>query len=360
MLGSRPVKGFSVLQQLLFTVKTKSMKKHDVFIGVDVSKNKFDVCVLESEKYSIVFQSVYENNKKGIQQMKKHLLKEVKADRSTWLFCLEHTGIYSMPLCCFLSEEKLDYALVSGLQIHRSLGLKRGKSDKADATDIARYACLHEPEIKLYELPEKILLKLRLLLTHRVRLLKARKMFADTDEANEFMDKSICKEVVKESRLLIRQLDKKIEAVNAQIQMLIESDEKLKSTYQLVASVPGVGPQITCYLLIYTRCFTSFDNARQLACFAGVAPFEYSSGSSIKGKTKVSHLANKKLKALLNMGALNAKRTDRELSLYYQRKIAEGKNGMLVMNAIRNKLVARIFATVKRGTPFVPLMQFAS
>ena len=329
-------------------------------MGIDVSKSKLDVCVLESETHRVLLQATYENTKKGVQQMQKQLLKEMKAEKSTWLFCMEHTGVYTMPLCCFLSEQKLDYALVSGLEIHRSLGLKRGKSDKADAKDIARYACLHESEMKLYELPEKVLLKLRLLLTHRERLLQAKRVFANTEEANEFMDKSVCREVVKESRFIVKQFDKKIAAANKQIQELIDADEQLKTAYQLVCSVPGVGPQITCYLLIYTRCFTSFDNARQLACFAGIAPFEYSSGSSIRGKTKVSHLANKKLKALLNMGALNAKRTDREIGLYYERKIAEGKNGMLVMNAIRNKLIGRIFATVKRGTPFVPLMQFAA
>ena len=129
------------------------MKMHSVFIGVDVSKNKFDVCVLASETHCVLLQATYENTKKGIGQMQKQLLKEIKTAPSTWLFCMEHTGVYTMPLCCFLSEQKLDYALESGLEIHRSLGLKRGKSDKADARDIARYACLHEPEIKLYELP---------------------------------------------------------------------------------------------------------------------------------------------------------------------------------------------------------------
>ena len=112
--------------------------------------------------------------------------------------------------------------------------------------------------------------------------------------------------------------------------------------------------------MVYTCCFTSFTDARKLACYAGVAPFEYSSGKSIRGRSKVSHLANKKLKALLSLATLNAKRKDKELQLYYQRKISEGKNGMLVMNALRNKLIHRIFATVKRGTPYVPLMKFAA
>lgn len=336
------------------------MKKHQLFIGIDVSKSKLDVCVLQAENHVVLTHLIIENTNKGITQLYKRLKKELRPEVSEWMFCMEHTGVYAMPLCYFLSAQSLDYALVSGLQIHRSLGLKRGKSDKADATDIARYACLHEPEITLYQLPEKQLIKLKSLLAHRERLLKAKKIFMASEEEQEFMGKEACSEVVKESKRLTRVFDKQIAAVNAQITELITGDEQLHKTYQLVSSVPGVGPQTTCYLLIYTRCFTAFDNARQLACYAGVAPFEYSSGSSIRGRTKVSHLANKKLKSLLSMGALTAKKVDKELGVYYDRKIAEGKNGMVVMNAIRNKLLARVFATVKRGTPYVPLMQFAA
>jgi transposase len=337
------------------------MKKHKVFIGVDVSKNKLDIGVLLKNNHQILYQDVYENTAKGIRELLTDLKRKTEAAFAECLFCMEHTGVYTMPLCYFLSNQKIDYVLEPGLQIHRSLGIKRGKSDKADAKDIARYASMHEPELKLYEMPEKLLIKLKVLLTHRERLLHSKKMFSDTStELDEFVtDKTITREVIKDSRSLIRMLDLKIEKVNHQIQALIQSDIKLKNMYQLVSSIPGVGPQITCYLLVYTRCFSAFENARQFASYAGVAPFEYTSGSSIQGRTKVSQLANKKLKVLLNMGALTAKKLDPELSLYYQRKIKEGKNGMLVMNAIRNKLVARIFATVKRGTPYVPLMKFA-
>jgi transposase len=336
------------------------MGKHQIFIGVDVSKNKLDVCVFSSESHTVLSHFVIENTIKGITHLHKRLKRELKVDVTAWMFCIEHTGVYTMPLCYFLSEKELDYSLISGLQIHRSLGLKRGKSDKADAADIARYACTHEPAIKLYQLPEKNLIKLKLLLAHRERLLKAKMIFMAPEEEQEFVGKEVNHEVVKDSNSLVRTLNNKITKVNTQMMELIAGDEQLNNAYQLVSSVPGVGPQITCYLLVYTRCFTAFDNARQLACYAGVAPFEYSSGSSIRGRTKVSHLANKKLKALLNMGALTAKKVDREMGLYYQRKVEEGKNGMLVMNAIRNKLLNRIFATVKRGTPFVPLMQFAA
>ena len=89
-----------------------------------------------------------------------------------------------------------------------------------------------------------------------------------------------------------------------------------------------------------------------------VAPFEYTSGSSIKGKTKVSHLANKKIKALLNIAALSAKKNDTEMKAYYDKKVKEGKNKMLVLNSIRCKIISRAFAVIQRNTPFVNVNKF--
>ncbi len=124
--------------------------------------------------------------------------------------------------------------------------------------------------------------------------------------------------------------------------------------------MPGVGPQTAINLIVTTRCFSTFENWRQLACYAGVAPFEYRSGTSIRGKTKVNHIANKKLKSLLNMAALSAKRHDKQLKEYYERKIQEGKNGMSVMNALRCKIISRVFATIKRETPYVDFLKYSA
>jgi transposase len=337
------------------------MKKHQLFIGVDVSKATLDVAVLVKEEHNILYQQQYENTRLGCIRLLRELKKLCKTDAEQYLFCMEHTGIYTIPLCCQLSEAMVDYVIEPGLQIHRSLGIKRGKSDKADAKDIARYACMHEPELKLYSMPEQILVDLKLLLSHRDKLLKAKRLFSDNEEIRAYCNKSDVKsEVVRQNTAFMKQLDAKIKKADADIDTLIKSDEELSKAYALASSVPGIGRQITCYLLVYTRCFTAFENSRQLASYIGVAPFEFSSGTSIMGRTKVSHLANKKLKSLINMGALTAKKYDQELLLYYKRKEAEGKNRMLIMNAIRNKLVARIFATVKRGTPYVPTMRFAS
>ncbi len=345
----------------LLTLKHKIMEKHEVFIGVDVSKSKLDVSVVLGSDRQLLYHQVYQNNKKGIDRIFLDIRKRTGVRQASWLFCMEHSGVYAMPLAYSLSEMKYDYALVPAIAIQRSLGMKRGKNDKADSLDIARYACIHGPDITLYQLPESSLMKLKLLLGHRDRLIGSRKMFITAGkETGDFLDSSIASDVVNSSNSVIKTLSEEIKLADRQIMELIRSDEKLSEAYDLATSVPGVGPQTVCHLMVHTRCFTSFDNARQLACYVGVAPFEYSSGSSIRGKTRVSHMANKKLKSLVSMGALNAARFDAEMRQYYQRKVGEGKNAMLVMNAVRNKLLARVFATVKRGTPYVPMMKFAA
>lgn len=337
------------------------MEKHEVFIGVDVSKKKLDVSVVLGADRKLLYHQVYSNDASGIGNIFIDLNKKTDVGKKAWLFCMEHSGIYAMPLTFSLAERELDHVLVPAITIQRSLGMKRGKSDKADSYDIARYACLHGRDLELYRLPERSLMKLKLLLAHRDRLIGSRKMFLNaTKETDGFLDATIASDVVDSGRSIIEKLTSEIKQADSQIMELIRSDEKLSEVYDLASSVPGVGPQTVCHLMVHTRCFTSFDNARQLACYVGVAPFEYSSGSSIRGKTRVSHMANKKLKSLVSMGALNAARFDAEMRQYYQRKVGEGKNAMLVMNAVRNKLLARVFATVKRGTPFVPMMKFAA
>jgi transposase len=130
--------------------------------------------------------------------------------------------------------------------------------------------------------------------------------------------------------------------------------------YQLIQTIRGIGPVLAKYMIIYTENFTLFNDPRKFACFAGIAPFEYSSGSSVKGRTRVHPLANKHLKSLLNMAAMGPIQLDGEYKTYYKRRTDEGKNKMSTLNIIRNKLVFRIFAVVKRGTPYVDLSKFAA
>jgi len=335
-------------------------KSFSVFIGIDVSKFKLDVCCLQVDEKQGQHQ-IFDNTLKGIRVMLKWIGELTAVPKEEYLFCLEHTGIYTMPLCCYLAEQQCRFAMVPALEILKSIGMKRGKTDKADAAAIAKYALIRCTDIRLYTLPERQLVKLKFLLSHRNLLVKTRKSFyVALTEPRSFVDNKLISDINRHNKQLVVNLDAKIKQTEKQIAEIIQSDEQMKKVYNLLISVPGIGQHIAAYLIVYTRCFTVFESSRKFACYAGIAPFEHQSGISVKGRSRVSHLANKRMKSLLNLAALTAKKTDAQIKNYYDRKLSEGKNPMLILNNIRNKLVARIFATVKRQTPYVFTMQFAA
>lgn len=335
------------------------MKNPISFIGIDVSKNKLDVCLLIDPKANQLTHLVVSNGVKGFNQIIKAAQK-MNFDLEQSLICFENTGIYSVPLSCFLDAMKMHYWVVPAIEIKRSKGLRRGKTDKTDARDIAFYAYTHVHRMNCSKMPETDILKLQLLYSEREKLLKAVHMLQRSTESEGFLPKEVTREISKVNKTTVKKLKQAQLQVEKRIKEIISSNSELCHQYDLITSVPGVGPLTATYLIVVTKGFKLFADWRKLACYAGVAPFEYSSGTSIKGRTKVHPLANKKLKSLLNLCALNAKRVDKDIKSYYERKTTEGKNPMLVLNAIRCKVLARVFATVNRGTPYVNLQKFAA
>lgn len=335
------------------------MKKYAATVGIDVSKSKLDVRFILSASDAKYPHLIVSNNEKGIRQIISFLTKR-KVDLSEVIFCFENTGIYSMPLAIFFSNHNVDYYEIPAIEVKRSKGLTRGKNDKADALDIAFYAVTHNHKLNVSKVSEADLMRLQLLYSEREKLLKAIHSLERSKEVVGFLPKEVLKEMLAINKKSIVSLKKSLKEINMLITQLIKENTEINQAFKLATSVPGVGPQSALYMIIKTRCFTRFANWRKLACYAGVAPFEYSSGSSIKGRTKVSHLADKKLKALLTMAALSAKRNDKEMNEYYERKVKDGKNKMLVMNAIRCKILSRVFAVIERQSPFVNTHKFAA
>lgn len=325
-------------------------------VGIDVSKSTLDVCLHSLQVFTRVA-----NTKKGYKTMLVWLKKISGFSADQVLFCFEHTGIYSFPLSCFLSEMQLNYTIVPGLEIKRSLGIQRGKNDKVDAKKIALYAYRRRDEITLYQMPDKSINEMRNLLSLREKLIKQRASLKVT------MKEQSCLMVKKDNKLLfsvpqklINELNKQIAIIDQEIEKVVEENQTILKNYLLVKSIPGVGRQTALHLIVITNNFVLFDDYRKLASYAGVAPFPYSSGTSIKGKNKVNPLANKKLKSLLSSCAVSAIRTDPEMKLYFKRRMEKGIHKMNTINAVRNKLLARVFAVVRRGTPFVTLGKFAA
>lgn len=335
------------------------MKIYANHVGIDISKLKLDVYLLEDISTNKSEHFIVMNNEEGIKSMIKKL-KSKKIDLTKVLFCFEHTGVYTCPLAIYLAKYGLNFWLVPAIEIKRSKGISRGKSDKVDAKDIAWYSVRNIDKLSLSKMPEKEIQQLKLLFSEREKVVKSLLIFTSTSENKHFMDKQVYKEVRDFNEKTIKQLKASKIAIEKRMYAIVNSSPEIKQQYNLIISVPGVGLQSALYFIIVTKGFTAFSNSRKFACYAGTAPFEYSSGSSIRGATKVNHMADKKMKSLLQMSALSAIRHDNQIKTYYKKKQGEGKNNMLILNNIRCKIIDRVFCVVKRKTPFVNTCAFAS
>ena len=315
-------------------------------IGIDMSKLTFDVRIHSSQAYV-----QFKNSKTDFKELLKWSFKNSAFSKENILFIFEHTGLYSHQLAVYLTEQKVPFALVPGLEIKRSLGIARGKDDKVDATKIALYGYRLRDELNPYKLPTTQVLSIKRLLSLRERLVKQRAGFkASFKEQKRVLILNKNKTLFDVQEKMIAYLTKQINDVEKQMITLIKCDDKLKKQYELITSIKGLGMQSTLFIIAYTSGFTKFKNARKFASYIGIAPFPNTSGTSLIGRTKVSHLANKKIKSLLDMCSKSAIQHNPEMKKYYEKRVAEGKNKMSTLNIIRNKLVARIFAVVERGS----------
>lgn len=329
------------------------------FIGIDVSKKTLDITMLDSQGKLIYYERIA-NDGKVIKTTFNDFMKQHKVDYAKSLFCMEYTGIYNLPLVKWLQTQSAMIWMESGTQINKSQGLVRGKNDKVDSGLIALYAFSNRHKIKIWQAPREIVNKIAVLLTQRTRFIKAKKQLTiPVEEQKLFLSKDSIKSINKHNDSPVKALLKSIETIEDEITALIKSDERLYRIYKIATSVDGVGMVTAVHMITTTNEFLSITEAKKYACYSGVAPFEHSSGTSIRGKTRVSHMANKKVKTLLHMAALAAIQVKGDMKDYYNRKVQEGKNKMSIINAVRNKIIHRIFACINQDRLFVKNYQFS-
>lgn len=330
-------------------------KSWNYVMGIDVSKKTFDVALGADQVKATHQLACFANKLNGYDDLEEWL-EQQEISYSQLLICLENTGIYHRRLVDYLQSKGAVVWVESGLQIKRSGGIQRGKTDAIDAQRIQHYACRFQDRLVEYQPRGKELQQVADLMSLRARFQNSLKSFKmpikelrkmGMIEQADCLEQS-CQETIEAMKKNLKELDKKILKI-------IRSEEQLNECYRLTTSVKGVGFVTATNLLVYTNCFNRFDSAKQLAAYAGVAPYQHQSGTSIHRKTRVHHMANKTLKTNLHLAALSAVQHDPELKDYYWRKTEkEGKNKMLVLNNVRNKLVARIFSCVKNKRFYTP------
>lgn len=322
------------------------MSKFSNFLGIDVSKEYFDAVVILNSHKTNTIHNQFTNNSKGLKELI-NWLKSNQSKAENTLVCLEHTGLYGKIIIQNLLANAYCVWVEVPLQIIRSMGIQRGKNDKIDAERIAYYAMKNQDEAKIYQPPRKIIDVIRKLLNLRDHLVNTKALLIkNTKELKDF-EPELAKLNEKYSKSTIQGIEKDLKSIENELDKVIEDDEKLSNLFKKITSVVGIGKVTALLLICFTNEFTRCETPRQLACYSGVVPFEHTSGKSIKAKPKVHYMANKTLKKQLHMCALASINAKGELKEYFERKVAEGKNKMLVINNIRNKLIHRVCACIR-------------
>lgn len=326
------------------------------YLGIDVSKPWFDVSllpVIDHVKQPFVTER-FDNTVAGMNAFKNWLKVSGVTLDSNSLLVIENTGVYHRLLWSFCSKYNLPLHIGNAAHIKWSLGITRGKNDVIDSVRLCQYCCKQSDELKATPVLNPVFMKLKDLMSSRSRLvtqLHSTKNYIKELQCSN--DKLLLATLEKAHKAAIEGIKKSICQIEELIDQIIEQDANIYKNYLLIKSVPGIGHLTAVYIICCTNNFASKVSGKQLASYAGVVPFEHSSGVSIRGRNRVHKMANKDLKKMLHLCALTAIKYYPEFKQYFDRKKAEGKNGMLVINAIRNKLVLRVVAVVNKQQPYV-------
>lgn len=326
------------------------MKHYQHIFGVDISKKTIDISIVQA---AVTTHKQFSNNSSGMEALLQWL-QDGSIDFTSALFCMEATGLYCFTLTHFLAAHNIDIWIEHAAQIKKATALARGKSDKVDARRIAVYAAKNLDLLRLWKPMDTTIEKIKHLASLRERMVETQKrLLTPIKEFEQAGNANMARLLLKAIRKSVAAIEKDIKSIEASIIQIVNGDENLRQLYSIVTSVIGIGFVTAINLIIHTNGFTQLKDVRKLACYCGVAPFEYSSGTSIRGKTRVHYMANKKLKCNLHMASLSAIKLDTDLKHYYERKVGEGKNKMSVLNAVRNKLLARVIAVVNKQQLYV-------
>ena len=330
---------------------------YNYFIGIDFSKQTFDVTILGKNNLSGKGEhKQFKNTINGMNMFERWIKKSVGKDSSEQvLICGENTGLYSKVVSDGLVDHGYSMWLESALRIKRSLGISRGKDDKKDSRDIAEYAGRHADKYAPHHPLSPELEALKVLFSERKQLVKQKSAIETrkSEMKDIFKNNSLLRESSHLNDKIIKDIKARINEINKKMKKIIASSDSLKKNYDILTSMKGIGLINAVALLVHTVNFERFDyDAKSICCFWGVAPFAHTSGTSINGTPHVSTYADKYLKSLLSEAAISAIRFCPEIAAYAERMLAKGKHPSIVKNNCKNKMLHMLVAMVKTGTQY--------
>ena len=318
------------------------------YLGIDISKDKFDVALLDGKKGK---HKVFKNNEDGFERLLEWL--KQNSINSSLHACMESTGRYGEKLAKFLFKagHKISIVNPACIKAYAQSQLKRVKTDKVDALLIANFCRINEPKAwippseEIEELTE---------LTRRISHLEKLK----TSENNHLKSGISSQSAIKSAKTVIKTLEEEIKKLKKRISEIIDSDNDLKKKKELLKTIPGIADRTAEVILRETKGgIENFESARQLAAYAGITPQIKESGSSVRGKGIISRLGNERLRTALYLPAVVAKKYNSSVKVFCERLSEKGKKGKQVICAGIRKLLHIVFGVLKSGKPFDPNCQ---
>ena len=308
-------------------------------IGIDVSKDSLAICHLANGKMQHLETG---NDKAGFKQL-------VRRCGTDSLYVMEATGIYYLQLAYYLVEQGARVVVVNPVIIKRyiQMHLGKGKSDRKDAQWIMRYG--QQNEVKQWQPEEQVIVECRQLEQVIEQLIKQKTMVTNSIEALE-RQPVVSSLAVKNLKQTLKMLEKQVKQMQDKLVATLE--RTFQKEMELLGSIPGIGRKTAGMLLLFAGGFKDMNNYRQLIAKAGLSPREYTSGTSIRGKVRITKMGGSLIRGKLFMCSFSAKKSNAACKALYERLVAKGKNGKLALIAVCNKLLKQAFAIVKSGIPY--------
>jgi transposase len=314
---------------------------YDNFVGIDISKYFFDASVEVSGKLR---HHQFPSTEKGFEALLKWCQKWQVGSAH---FCMEATGAFWVEIATTLHEAGFAVSVVNPACIKRfaQSELKRTKTDKVDAGIISRFCRAMSPA--LWQPISAELQQLQKLVRRVLDLTKIRQQ-----EKNRRSSKSLDGVTLESVERTLKFIEAEIVKLKGQIERLYKKYPQLQHKRELLLSIPGVGPETANTVISEVPCIEMFSSAKQLVAYAGLAPKEITSGSSIRGRTRISKTGRSRLRTVLYLPSVSARKYNPIIHAFCDRLLKNGKAPMKVVGAAMRKLLHIIFGVLKSGKPF--------
>ncbi len=312
------------------------MTKDKEIYGIDISKDVFDVYSESSGHVQ------FKNTEQGFKSLLRSLPK-------TALVVMEATGYYHYRLAQFLHSKGVLVSVVNPLSVKRFIQMKlaKVKTDKSDAKSIYEYGTMNE--VPLYNALNDVqaeCLQLFGLLDNYIKKSTATKNKLHGEKALGIPSRTVYSSLNRD----LKHLQKEIAMLENKLLELVKQDQQDQLT--LLQSIPGIGMKTALFLIVITDGFKKFETASQLCSYVGITPTIRESGSSVRGRSRISKVGNRKLRNLMFLASFSACKHNKACKALFDRIVAKGKSKKLALIAVANKLLKQAFAIAKSGLPY--------